>query len=235
MTHPKPPHPPAASAPASAGTPRIPTPIEPVRLPWNAPLPQGFGIRLVHIDPRHRTAYKRVRGESRPLHDPWQPLRADPPDSDRTFEAQLARANTDSSQSLIASPLSDDTILGQVTVSLIRPGPPATAFAGYWTSIHHTNRHVAARALALTLDHAFTNLRLHRVEINIQPSNAPSLAVARRLRFEEEGTARKLIPIAGEWRDHTRFAMLAEDWPARRAEFARELEQTLDTRQHQGG
>ena len=66
--------------------------------------------------------------------------------------------------------------------------------------------------MALALDIAFGKLELHRVEVNIQPTNSRSLALAQRIGFTREGFSRRYVKIAGRWRDHVRLAMLAEDW-----------------------
>ena len=41
--------------------------------------------------------------------------------------------------------------------------------------------------LEMVLRHAFGTLALHRVEVNVQPDNAPSIALAERLGFRREG------------------------------------------------
>jgi len=59
---------------------------------------------------------------------------------------------------------------------------------------------------------AFGELGLHRVEANIQPGNAPSIALAEGAGFKREGFSPRYLKIGGRWRDHERYAILAEDW-----------------------
>jgi ribosomal-protein-alanine N-acetyltransferase len=63
----------------------------------------------------------------------------------------------------------------------------------------------------------FEILKLHRIEANIQPDNQPSIRLIERLGFTREGFSRHYLFIAGQWRDHARYAMLSEDWPTIRA------------------
>lgn len=61
----------------------------------------------------------------------------------------------------------------------------------------------------LVCQHAFNELGLHRLEANIQPLNAASLALIKCLGFQKEGFSLNCLKISGEWRDHERWARLA--------------------------
>jgi ribosomal-protein-alanine N-acetyltransferase len=61
--------------------------------------------------------------------------------------------------------------------------------------------------LALAVRYAFEQLRLHRLEANIQPGNHASIGLVRRLGFRNEGYTPEMLFIDGAWRDHERWAI----------------------------
>ena len=93
-----------------------------------------------------------------------------------------------------------------------------SAYLGYHIGASHARRGYMAEALGLALTRAFGPLRLHRLEANIRPENAASIALVRQLGFTREGYSRRYLKIGGRWRDHERWAILREDWRARRAQ-----------------
>lgn len=106
----------------------------------------------------------------------------------------------------------DDEIVGVVNVSEIIRGPMNGAFVGYWLYDGFEGEGYMTEGLALVFDRAFDALALHRLEVNIQPTNTASIALAKRLGLSKEGFSPKYLKIGGEWRDHERWAILAEDW-----------------------
>jgi len=66
--------------------------------------------------------------------------------------------------------------------------------------------------IELVVQVAFGNLGLHRIEANIQPGNKASIALAQSAGFRREGFSPRYLKISGRWRDHERWALLADDW-----------------------
>lgn len=108
-------------------------------------------------------------------------------------------------------------IIGRVSLNNIVRGVGQFADLGYWIGSSWARRGLTTEAVQLALDVAFGRLGLHRVQAGIIPRNAPSLALARRVGFREEGLALRFVKIAGVWEDHVILALTAEEWPALRS------------------
>ncbi len=77
-----------------------------------------------------------------------------------------------------------------------------------------TGRGLMREAVGAVVARGFSEHGLHRLEANIQPENSPSRALVQALGFQREGFSPRYLKIGGEWRDHERWAILAEDWRA---------------------
>lgn len=151
-----------------------------------------------------------MRG-SRGFHRPW----ASAPTDEERFSAYLADARRRDFEAMLVCRHEDHAILGFFNLSQIARGSLQSAYLGYAAGKPFAGAGYMREGIELVLRHAFLNLRLHRVEANIQPDNQASLALARGAGFRREGFSPRYLKIGGRWRDHERWAILAEEWRAR--------------------
>lgn len=105
----------------------------------------------------------------------------------------------------------DGRLVGQVTVTAIQRGAALTATIGYWVDESVAGQGIAPTAVALVADHCFLELGLHRVEVDVQPTNIASRRVVEKLGFRCEGVRRALLHVDGKWRDHELWAMTIDE------------------------
>jgi [ribosomal protein S5]-alanine N-acetyltransferase len=157
---------------------------------------------------------------SRRLHGQW----VQAPSTAARFGAYLKRfagpksrlMNAATHVGLFACRNGDDVPVGVFNFSDIVRGAFQSTYLGYYALEPFAGQGYMAEGLALAIEVAFRKLRLHRIEVNIQPTNTRSSAFVRNAGFTQEGFSRRYIKIAGRWRDHERWTLLVEDWRARR-------------------
>jgi ribosomal-protein-alanine N-acetyltransferase len=104
-----------------------------------------------------------------------------------------------------------DKIAGLININCIVRGHFQSAYLGYGIGQPFAGRGYMTEGLRLVTRYAFTKLGLHRVEANVQPTNAASIAVVKRCGFRKEGFSPRYLEVNGEWRDHERWALLTDD------------------------
>lgn len=105
----------------------------------------------------------------------------------------------------------DDAIAGVVSISDILMGSLRGAALGYYAFEPLAGNGYMAEGLQLILRRAFGELRLHRIEAAIQPGNTRSIGLVSGAGFRLEGYSPRFLKIGGRWRDHERWAILAEE------------------------
>jgi ribosomal-protein-alanine N-acetyltransferase len=138
---------------------------------------------LVYAD---RDAFLEMVRESRDLHRPW----TYPPERADQFDDLVSRTVREEFKCLAAVLAGSGDLVGIFTVSQIVRGYFQSAYLGYYANARHAGKGLMAEAMLLVLDHAFGPLSLHRLEANIQPGNAPSIALAAALASASRGTRR---------------------------------------------
>jgi ribosomal-protein-alanine N-acetyltransferase len=145
---------------------------------------------------------------SRAFHRPWATA---PADDDR-FSTYLADSRRPDFEAMLVCRSTDLAILGFFNLSQISRGSLQSAYLGYAVGKPYAAHGYMREGIQLVLRHAFVMLRLHRVEANIQPGNRASIALAEGAGFRREGFSPRYLKIGGRWRDHERWAILAEEW-----------------------
>jgi [ribosomal protein S5]-alanine N-acetyltransferase len=143
-----------------------------------------------------------VRASAR-LHNPWMSLPSTPED----FQAYIRRYEQPGAESLLICLRSTGAIAGMVNINSIIRGRFQCGSLGYAAFAPTAGQGYMTEGLGLVVRYAFEQLRLHRLEANIQPGNHPSLRLVKRLGFRREGYSPELLFIDGAWRDHERWAI----------------------------
>ena len=104
-------------------------------------------------------------------------------------------------------------IVGTFHISNIVRGYFQSAHLGYEIFVPHHGKGFMRIGLELLLDHAFSDLNLHRLEANVQPENASSIRLLEGAGFTKEGYSRNYLNVGGNgWCDHERWAIINNDW-----------------------
>lgn len=135
-----------------------------------------------------------------------------PPVKREEFYEFLKRCGREDCECFFICRREDGAVVGTINLSQIFRGGFQSAYLGYYVGERYARRGYMTEALRLMLRYAFLELKLHRVEANIQPENVASIALVRRAGFVLEGYSRRYLKICGRWRDHERWAIIAEDW-----------------------
>ena len=160
-------------------------------------------MSLRRLRPEDERAYLAAVARSVRLHHPW----AYPPDTADAFVEYVAGSDARIPLAVVI----DGELAGTYTLSQIVFGSFRNAYLGYYAFVPHAGTGAMRVAMPSVFRFAFDELGLHRLQANVQPDNARSLALLRATGWREEGYARRYLKIGGRWRDHLMFAILAEE------------------------
>ena len=147
---------------------------------------------------------------SEKLHHPW----VFPPRTHEQYVTYLDRVQSGRTIAHLVRLAADSRLAGVINISEPVMGIFQSAYLGFYAFAGCEHRGLMTEGLSVVLHRAFSELGFHRLEANIQPANAASTALVRRLGFRKEGFSPKYLFIDGAWRDHDRWAILSEEWPA---------------------
>lgn len=143
---------------------------------------------------------------------PWEPQRAPDFATEHVQRRLIADAlgRHDRGEMVPLVILLEERIVGRITVNDIIRGPFHSAHLGYWVSQSHNGQGIATAAVAATVELAFAEYGLHRLQAGTLLHNHGSQRVLERNGFTLIGVAPRYLRIAGEWQDHLLFQRVAD-------------------------
>lgn len=146
---------------------------------------------------------------SRSLHGSWIMPKARTPEE---FSNYLQRFASGQHHGFCIIHRDSGNIAGVININDVIRGAFQSASLGYYAFLPYAGQGLMCEGMLLVLKHAFTTLKLHRIEANIQPANRTSIAVVQKCGFVREGLSRRMLKVRGRWKDHERWALLSEDF-----------------------
>jgi len=157
-----------------------------------------------------RDQYLDLVRHSRALHRPWVYLE----DSKDAYKDYLKRIAQPTHEGFFVSESKTGDLIGVVNINEIVRGGFRSGYLGYYVFEPYAGKGLMKRGLTLAIRQAFGSVALHRLEANVQPGNKASIALVKGLGFRSEGISSRYLKIGGRWRDHERWALIAENWKA---------------------
>ncbi|MDU0156418.1 GNAT family N-acetyltransferase [Bacillus cabrialesii] len=176
---------------------------------------EGSTIYLRPLEVTDAEDNLRLQSENRDFFEQFSMIRADDYYSVEGQRKRIAeyqeRMKKDTEYHFGIFTVSDDTLIGTVSLFQIIRGALQTAFIGYFLDKAHNGKGLMTEAVRLIVDYAFHELKLHRIEAGVMPRNLGSMRVLEKAGFHKEGIARKNVKINGIWEDHQVLAILNPD------------------------
>lgn len=166
---------------------------------------QAVIIREPRIEDKE--AFIDAMQRSQSLHHPWVKV----PITSEEFAAYLQRYQQPNHKSFLVCN-DEKMIVGVFNVSEIVRGLFQNAYLGFYVVADYAGKGYMSAGLKLVLDKIFNELKLHRIEANIQPENIKSKQLIQKNGFRYEGFSPHYLKINEEWRGHEHWAMTYEDF-----------------------
>ena len=102
--------------------------------------------------------------------------------------------------------------IGVVAAMDILRGLAHSAFLGYFIHNKFWGRGFGKEAVLAMIDISFRDIKLHRLEAGIEPSNRRSIFLARSLGFRKEGLKKRAVFLRNAWIDLVMYSATCEEF-----------------------
>ncbi|HEY6125306.1 MAG TPA: GNAT family protein [Steroidobacteraceae bacterium] len=169
------------------------------------PGPRNKRVRILQLGARDEADFISAVRASRKLHQNW----VHPPGTRTKFREKVSLMQGPVNLAYCVRRVDNDALVGCIEITQIVRGAFRSAYLGYYAFAGQERQGLMHAGLQHVVRLAFTELGLHRLEANIQPENAPSIALVKACGFRKEGYSPRYLKIRGRWRDHERWAIVA--------------------------
>jgi ribosomal-protein-serine acetyltransferase len=83
---------------------------------------------------------------------------------------------------------------------------------GYWLAEAYTGRGIITQCCRVLIEHAFIELKLHKVLIPVAEENHKSRAIPEQLGFKNEGVLRNAERLYDRYVNHVIYSLSFQDW-----------------------
>jgi RimJ/RimL family protein N-acetyltransferase len=170
-------------------------------------------IRLRHLEPRDAGSLAAYRSDpSVARFQSWTPPYTEFQALELIVEMQSRDLTEDGWTQVAIADLETDALLGDIG---FRRFEPRHAEIGFTLARQQQGRGIMREALEALLNHAFTQLDVHRVIANTDARNLASQTLLTRLGFRLETVSVESWLEDGQWFDEHGYALLRHEWKAR--------------------
>ncbi len=180
----------------------------PLKMGFTHTIARGEKVELQLPSSSHRKLFVDFVRRNKNFHEPWVYVSGDP----KYFDLYLRRMKMGKMIGFFVFTKEENEFIGVINLNSIRLDPFGSASLGYYADEKMSGKGYMKEAIRLVLRHAFQKIGLNRVEVNVQPGNEASIGLVKAAGFTKEGFSRKFLKIGDEYRDHERWAILAEDF-----------------------
>lgn len=134
------------------------------------------------------------------------------PNFTRILKSQKNLRDSDKFFDLAVFEKKSGKMVGTVAAMDVLRGLGQTSYLGYFIHNRFWGKGYGKEATLAMIDIAFRDIKLHRVEAGIEPSNRRSIMLARCIGLRKEGHKKRAVFLRGKWNDLVMYSATCEEF-----------------------
>lgn len=130
----------------------------------------------------------------------------------KTLKSQANERQLDKSYRMTLFEKKTGEMIGMTSALDIVRGVTHSCYLGYFIFNNHWGKGYGKEAALGMIHYCFKELKLHRIEAGIEPTNRRSILLAKSLGLRKEGLKKRMVFLRGEWQDCTMYSATCEEF-----------------------